>query len=82
LKVWSLERHRIQRSQGPVLGQLWAKALKAASPARGRYCTGLGDTFASRVAASLLTAIGLPKPITVTSDAYERTAIDLAGEQG
>jgi predicted O-linked N-acetylglucosamine transferase (SPINDLY family) len=37
-----------------------------------------GDTFAGRVAASLLKAIGLPELITTTLEAYEQMAIDLA----
>ena len=40
--------------------------------------TCLGETFAGRVAASLLNAIGLPELITTTLEAYEQTAIDLA----
>ena len=40
--------------------------------------TCLGETFAGRVAASLLNAIRLPELITTTLDAYERLAIDLA----
>ena len=40
--------------------------------------TRLGDTFAGRVAASLLTAIGLPELITSTPEAYEALAIGLA----
>ena len=40
--------------------------------------TCLGETFAGRVAASLLNAIGLPELITTTSEAYEQMAIDLA----
>jgi protein O-GlcNAc transferase len=39
--------------------------------------TCLGETFAGRVAASLLSAIGLPELVT-TEDAYEDMAIDLA----
>ncbi|MGY3495920.1 putative O-linked N-acetylglucosamine transferase (SPINDLY family) [Bradyrhizobium sp. USDA 4502] len=38
----------------------------------------LGDTFASRVAASLLHAIGLPELIAESPEAYERMAVDLA----
>ncbi|MHC1944486.1 tetratricopeptide repeat protein [Bradyrhizobium sp. UFLA06-06] len=38
----------------------------------------LGDTFASRVAASLLHAVGLPELIAESPDAYERMAVDLA----
>ena len=40
--------------------------------------TCLGETFAGRVAASLLNAIGLPELITTTSEAYEQIAIELA----
>ena len=40
--------------------------------------TCLGETFAGRVAASLLHAIGLPELITTTLEAYEQMAIDLA----
>jgi protein O-GlcNAc transferase len=40
--------------------------------------TCLGVTFAGRVAASLLSAIGLPEMITTSLEAYERAAIDLA----
>jgi protein O-GlcNAc transferase len=40
--------------------------------------TRIGETFAGRVAASLLTAIGLPELITTSLEAYEALAIDLA----
>ena len=40
--------------------------------------TCIGETFAGRVAASLLNAIGLPELITTTAKAYEQMAIDLA----
>lgn len=40
--------------------------------------TRIGATFAGRVGASLLTAIGLPDLITETPDDYERLAVDLA----
>jgi predicted O-linked N-acetylglucosamine transferase (SPINDLY family) len=40
--------------------------------------TCLGETFAGRVAASLLNAIALPELITTTLEAYEQMAIDLA----
>ncbi len=40
--------------------------------------TCLGETFAGRVAASLLNAIGLPELISATLEAYEQMAIDLA----
>jgi protein O-GlcNAc transferase len=36
-----------------------------------------GETFASRVAGSLLTAIGLPELVTSSLDDYERAAMDL-----
>jgi predicted O-linked N-acetylglucosamine transferase (SPINDLY family) len=39
-------------------------------------CT--GASFAGRVAASLLTAVGLPELITRTGDEYERLAVELA----
>ena len=39
-----------------------------------------GETFASRVAASLLTAVGLPDLIAPSQQAYERRAIALAAE--
>src|SRR5262249_3175632 len=37
-----------------------------------------GETFAGRVAASLLDAIGLPELVTTTSEDYEALAIELA----
>jgi predicted O-linked N-acetylglucosamine transferase (SPINDLY family) len=40
--------------------------------------TCMGETFASRVAASLLNAIGLPELVTETQADYEALAIDLA----
>jgi len=42
--------------------------------------TCLGETFAGRVGASLLKAIGLPELITTTLESYERMAIDLASD--
>jgi predicted O-linked N-acetylglucosamine transferase (SPINDLY family) len=38
----------------------------------------LGESFASRVAASLLNAIGLPELISISQEQYESTAIELA----
>ncbi len=38
----------------------------------------MGESFASRVAASLLNAIGLPELITKTQEEYETLAIELA----
>jgi protein O-GlcNAc transferase len=38
----------------------------------------IGDTYAGRVAASLLNAIDMPELIATTSNAYERMAIELA----
>ena len=40
--------------------------------------TRVGESFPSRVAASLLTAIGLPELITTSAEGYERLAIELA----
>jgi predicted O-linked N-acetylglucosamine transferase (SPINDLY family) len=40
----------------------------------------MGQSFASRVAASLLHAIGLPELITESLDDYEALAIVLAGD--
>jgi len=40
--------------------------------------TKIGDAFAGRVAASLLSAIGLPELITDTDQAYEQLAFELA----
>ena len=49
-------------------------ALKADVP----ILTLMGQSFASRVAASLLSAIGLPELITTTQEEYEALAIELA----
>jgi predicted O-linked N-acetylglucosamine transferase (SPINDLY family) len=38
----------------------------------------IGQSFASRVAASLLNAIGLPELITISQNSYENLAIELA----
>ncbi len=43
--------------------------------------TCLGETFASRVAASLLTAIGLPELITSNLEDYQRLALELAHDR-
>jgi predicted O-linked N-acetylglucosamine transferase (SPINDLY family) len=43
--------------------------------------TRLGDTFAGRVAASLLNAAGLPELVTRTSDEYEQLALELANDR-
>jgi predicted O-linked N-acetylglucosamine transferase (SPINDLY family) len=40
--------------------------------------TRIGESFPARVAASLLTAVGLPELITTTQEDYEALAIDLA----
>jgi len=37
-----------------------------------------GETFAGRIAASLLNAVGLPELVTTSLDHYERLAIELA----
>ena len=39
--------------------------------------TRVGDTFAGRMAASVLNAIGLPELVTITPEAYEQKAIEL-----
>ncbi len=49
-------------------------ALCAGLPA----LTLMGQSFASRVVASLLNSIGLPEPITNTQEEYEALAIELA----
>jgi protein O-GlcNAc transferase len=41
-----------------------------------------GETFASRVAASLLANVGLPELIAANEEAYERQAVELAGDPG
>jgi predicted O-linked N-acetylglucosamine transferase (SPINDLY family) len=41
--------------------------------------TQIGTTFPGRVAASLLTAVGLPELIAPDAQAYERLAVELAG---
>jgi protein O-GlcNAc transferase len=44
--------------------------------------TQIGETFAGRVGASLLTAIGLPELIAQTQEQFENMAIDLARQPG
>jgi protein O-GlcNAc transferase len=44
--------------------------------------TRIGDTFPGRVAASLLTAVGLPELVTSSAQAYVELAIALAREPG
>jgi predicted O-linked N-acetylglucosamine transferase (SPINDLY family) len=51
-----------------------ADALWAGLP----VLTRIGETFADRVAASVLNAVGLPELVTTTAESYERTAVDLA----
>jgi predicted O-linked N-acetylglucosamine transferase (SPINDLY family) len=41
-----------------------------------------GDTFAARVAGSMLTAIGLPEMIADSEAAYEVLAVKLASDPG
>jgi protein O-GlcNAc transferase len=55
-----------------------ADALWAGLP----VLTCLGQTFAGRVAGSLLNAIGLPDLVTTSLATYEQTAIDLARDPG
>lgn len=42
--------------------------------------TCLGETFAGRVAASVLTAVGMPELITTTLEQYEELAVELAND--
>jgi predicted O-linked N-acetylglucosamine transferase (SPINDLY family) len=44
--------------------------------------TCVGETFAGRVAASLLTAMNLPDLVTTSLEAYEQMALTLALDQG
>jgi predicted O-linked N-acetylglucosamine transferase (SPINDLY family) len=44
--------------------------------------TRMGESFAARVAASLLNDIGLPELVTSTEEQYEATAIELASNPG
>jgi protein O-GlcNAc transferase len=44
--------------------------------------TRVGDSFAARVGASLLNAVGLPELIAVTQQHYEAIAVELATEPG
>ena len=55
-----------------------ADALWAGLP----VLTQAGETFAGRVALSLLTALDLPELITRTADEYESVALDLAANPG
>jgi predicted O-linked N-acetylglucosamine transferase (SPINDLY family) len=43
--------------------------------------TRVGDTFAGRVAASLLNAVGLPELVTRTADEYEQLALELGTDR-
>src|SRR6202041_3497811 len=44
--------------------------------------TRMGESFAARVAASLLNNIGLPELVSSTQEQYEATAIELASNPG
>jgi predicted O-linked N-acetylglucosamine transferase (SPINDLY family) len=57
-------------------GTTASDALRAGLP----VLTHMGETFAARVAASLLNAIGLPELVTTTREQYEATAIKLASD--
>jgi predicted O-linked N-acetylglucosamine transferase (SPINDLY family) len=59
-------------------GAMASPALWAGLP----LLTCLGETFAGRMAASLLRAIDLPELVTTTSAAYEALAIELALDTG
>ena len=51
-------------------------ALKAGVP----VLTFLGQSFAGRVAASLLNAVGMPELVTISLEDYEKMAIELASD--
>ncbi|WP_158231254.1 hypothetical protein [Bradyrhizobium sp. C9] len=73
-----LARHRLA---GLFLDNIPCNAHTTASDALWAglpVLTILGDTFAGRVAGSLLHAIGLPELVAESPEAYERMAIDLA----
>jgi predicted O-linked N-acetylglucosamine transferase (SPINDLY family) len=81
-KSLHLARHRIAglfldnlecNAHTTASDSLWAGVPLLACP---------GGTFASRVAASLLTAVGLPELIVPDLDSYERLAIRLATQPG
>jgi predicted O-linked N-acetylglucosamine transferase (SPINDLY family) len=55
-------------------GTTASDALRAGLP----VLTHMGESFAARVAASVLNAIGLPELVTTTQEQYEATAINLA----
>lgn len=57
-------------------GTTASDALRAGLP----VLTHMGESFAARVAASLLNAIGLPELVTTTQEQYEATAIRIASE--
>ena len=44
--------------------------------------TRIGESFAARVAASLLNAVGLPELVATTQEQYEAKAVELAGDPG
>jgi protein O-GlcNAc transferase len=73
-----LARHRLA---GLFLDTLPYNAHTTASDALWAglpVLTHIGETFAGRVAASLLNAVGLPELITESHDAYEALAVGLA----
>ena len=57
-------------------GTTGSDALRVGLP----LLTQMGESFASRMAASLLKAIGLPELITTSASAYEALAIELANK--
>lgn len=91
MRIWSANRSRIpapllgwqprHRLAGLFLDTLPYNAHTTTSDALWAgvpVLTRIGETFAARVAASLLTAIGLPELITTSPEAYEALAIELA----
>ncbi len=79
---WPLPEHLArQRTAGLFLDTLPYNAHTTASDALWAglpVLTRMGESFAGRVAASLLGAVGLPELITTTREQYEELAIELA----
>ncbi len=84
-KVVDLEAHLARYAQADLF--LDAFPYGAHATARDALWAGLpvltmaGETFASRIAASLVTALGLPELIAVSPAQYEQRALELAGDR-
>jgi predicted O-linked N-acetylglucosamine transferase (SPINDLY family) len=82
--VPSMERHLARYRSADLFLDTWpygahttaSDALWAGLP----VLTCAGETFASRVAASLLTSVGLPELITWSPERYEELAVELAND--